>query len=79
MSVVETFDYLQEMTKRKFTLNRMALGRALVQLGFEKDKKTIKGKMYRGYWLKLASSEEGINYDKPLSGPLFGDDVFTDL
>ncbi len=79
-SVAEIYEYLHTSTESKFNLNRVALGRAMVQLGFENGKKTKNGKMFRGYWLRLSSRTRLVDdYDKPLSGPLFPNEILNDL
>ena len=62
-SITEIAEHLKKTPEGKnITFNRFALGRALSQSGFHKDKKRCNKKMVRGYWMKPTGgmSDESI-------------------
>jgi len=69
MSLTDIEDYIQNQSKRPLKMHRMALGRAMTQLGFVGDRKKINGSQVRGYWVGIAARDSKEKPDSP--GQLF--------
>lgn len=65
MSLADIEDYIQNQTKRPLKMHRMAIGRAMTQLGFAKDRKKINGIQVRGYWVGIAAREDEEDSESP--------------
>jgi len=65
MSLADIEDYIQNQTKQPLKMHRMAIGRAMTQLGFEKDRKKINGTQVRGYWVGIAARDSEESPDAP--------------
>ena len=65
MSLVDIEDYIQNQTQRPLKMHRMALGRAMTQLGFVKDRRKENGTQVRGYWVGIAARGSEEKPDTP--------------
>lgn len=65
MSLIDIEDFIQNQTQRPLKMHRMALGRAMTQLGFVKDRRKINGTQVRGYWVGIAARGSEEKPDTP--------------
>ena len=57
---IKFMEHFVDVTKRPFNLNPYVLAKSFIQLGFQKDKRSINGQSFRGYWMKKKSNRPNL-------------------
>lgn len=72
MTVADVFQYIMFMTDSKVKINERIVGKNMIQLGFEKDRKRVNSSVVRGYYVhKIAGAYVPENENEVVQNKMF--------